>query len=135
MAPPLRFSLAHRQGDCQARAKAVARAQAEAMGGGKNLRMAVEVPRDPGEVRGITINGAGTYAKAQPLNGPLAALAAAAVLCRGKPGVDAEAFHAQEELIGELADEFTELEAEVRSRRYQDKVPTPMHLPILERIQ
>jgi hypothetical protein len=70
---------------------------------------------------------------AASLGGALAALAAAAVLSRGQSGVDAKAFQAQEEWIGELADQFSELEADVRPR-HRESVTMPLP-PGMERVQ
>lgn len=92
-------------------------------------------------IGGLSGDAAGALAGLWPLllaaslGGALAALVAAAVLCRGVSGIDASAFLAQEELLVELADQLDELEADVRSPRDREKVSTLVSLPGLERIQ
>jgi hypothetical protein len=88
---------------------------------------------------GLSGNAAGALAGLWPLllaaslGGALAALAAAAVICRWKTGVEPAAFLAQEEWIGELADQLDKLEAEVRPR-HRESVIMPLP-PGMERVQ
>lgn len=92
-------------------------------------------------IGGLSGDAAGVLAGLWPLllaaslGGALAALGAAAVLCRGQTGIEPAAFLAQEALIAEVADDLAELQADVRAERYQEKAAPPMHLPGLERIK
>lgn len=90
-------------------------------------------------IGGLSGNAAGAQAGLWPLllaaslGGALAALVAAAVLCRGQRGVDAKAFRAQEEWIEEIEGQLTELEADVRPR-HRESVTMPLP-PGMERVQ
>src|SRR5262245_28318892 len=71
---------------------------------------------------------------AASLGGALGALVAAFLVCRRQPTIDAQEFRAQEALIGEMVDQLTELETDVRSLRFQEKVSSPT-IPGLDRLQ
>lgn len=72
---------------------------------------------------------------AASLGGALGALVAAAVFWKGQAEVDAKAFRAQEELIGELADEIARLQEDAWSILDREKASLSTHLPGLGRIQ
>jgi hypothetical protein len=91
-------------------------------------------------IGGLSGDAAGALAGAWPLllavclGSALGALAAAFLLCRRQPTIDAHEFRAQEELIGEMVDQLIGLDTDVRSLKYQ-KVGSAMHLPGLDRLQ
>jgi hypothetical protein len=91
-------------------------------------------------IGGLSGDAAGALTELYPLllaaslGGALATIVAAAVLCREQAPIDEREFRAQDALIGEMADQLTELEAVVRSLRFQEQVSTPP-LPGFDRLQ
>lgn len=91
-------------------------------------------------IGGLSGDAAGALTELYPLllaaslGGALATIVAAAVLCRKVAPIDEREFHAQDALIGEMADQLTELESVVRSTRFQEQVSSPP-LPGFDRLQ
>jgi hypothetical protein len=91
-------------------------------------------------IGGLSGDAAGVLTEFYPLliavslGGALAAIVAAAVLCQRHAPIDERAFRAQDALIGEMADQLTELEAVVQSMRFQEPVSSPP-LPGFDRLQ
>jgi hypothetical protein len=91
-------------------------------------------------IGGLSGDAVGAFAGMLPLllvaglGGALAALVAAATLCRWQTGVDSTIVRAQEAWLMEMENEVSELGAEVRSRRYQKKGSTPTPKRGMERL-